>query len=100
MLEAFPSSGIGQYTRLLTRPHPPSAGTSRSIAVIVATIMKAKRMSAADALSIVSARCPAAAPNTGFLRQLHLWEEMGWQLDEDHPAYKRFLMQQVNGVKP
>jgi hypothetical protein len=30
------------------------------------------------------------------MAQLELWGEMGCCLDEDHPAYKQFLLDQVS----
>jgi hypothetical protein len=35
------------------------------------------------------------SPNPGFMAQLELWGEMGCCVDEDHPAYKQFMLDQV-----
>lgn len=65
-------------------------GTSRSPAVVAAAIMKAKGLSLQDALRVLQARVPHAAPNPGFMAQLELWGEMGCQIDEDHPGFKQY----------
>jgi hypothetical protein len=44
-------------------------------------------------------RAPRVSPNPGFLAQLELWGEMGCCVDEDHPAYKQFMLDQVRQGK-
>lgn len=76
------------YTRKQT-------GTSRSPAVVIAAIMKAKGLALQDALRVLKSRVPHAAPNPGFMAQLELWGEMGCQIDEGHPGYKQYLLAKV-----
>jgi dual specificity phosphatase 12 len=64
--------------------------------VVVAAIMKAKGLALQQALEVLRARAPHVALNPGFMAQLELWGEMGCCLDEDHPAYKQFLLDQVS----
>lgn len=71
------------------------AGTSRSPSVVLAAIMKAKGLALPQALDVLKARAPHISPNPGFMAQLELWGEMGYQVDEAHPAYKQFLLDQV-----
>lgn len=61
----------------------------------MAYLMKLQGASALDALSALQKPHPAAQPNAGFMRQLQLWATMGCRLDERHPAYRRFRMEQV-----
>jgi hypothetical protein len=65
------------------------------VAVVAALIMSAKGLSREAALDLLTSKVPGAAPNPGFLEQLGLWGDMGCQLDEGHPGYKRFLLDQV-----
>ncbi|WIA42276.1 hypothetical protein OEZ86_008291 [Tetradesmus obliquus] len=72
-----------------------NAGTSRSPSVVLAAIMKAKGLALEQALGVLRAKAPHICPNPGFMAQLELWGEMGCCLDEEHPAYKQFLLDQV-----
>ncbi|KAF6264080.1 HAD-like domain-containing protein [Scenedesmus sp. NREL 46B-D3] len=72
-----------------------NAGTSRSPSVVAAAIMKAKGLALDEALAVLRARAPHASPNPGFMAQLELWGEMGCCVDEDHPVYKQFMLDQV-----
>jgi dual specificity phosphatase 12 len=72
-------------------------GVSRSAAVATALFMAARRLPRAeDALALMRAGArPAGAadhlrPNDGFLAQLDLFGEMGWQVDENLPAYRAY----------
>lgn len=76
-------------------PPPATAGVSRSAAVVAALVMKAKQLEPYDALVILRRAAPGAAPNAGFRDQLGVWSDMGWALDERHPAYKAFMLDQV-----
>lgn len=57
--------------------------------------MKAKGLAVQDALRVMQARVPHAAPNPGFMAQLELWGEMGCQIDEEHPGYKQYMLSKV-----
>jgi hypothetical protein len=58
--------------------------------------MRAKQLEPYDALVILRRACPSAAPNPGFRDQLGVWADMGWRLDERHPSYKAFMLEQVS----
>ena len=51
------------------------AGMSRSAAVVVGYLMKAHRMTLAQALAAVRAARPIVDINEGFMRQLRVWDE-------------------------
>jgi hypothetical protein len=76
-------------------PHP--LGMSRSAAVVAALIMRAKRLEPYDSLVILRRAVRSAAPNAGFMDQLGVWADMGWCLNERHPSYKAFMLEQVGG---
>ncbi len=76
-------------------PSRRAAGVSRSAAVIAATIMRAKRLDADAAMQALRVRAPGAMPNAGFLAQLQLWGDMGWDLDTAHPGYKQHQLDMV-----
>ncbi|KAF5776718.1 putative phosphoric monoester hydrolase [Helianthus annuus] len=50
-------------------------GRSRSVTIVVAYLMKKHRMSASEALSLVKSKRSVAAPNSGFMLQLHNYEK-------------------------
>ncbi|KAJ7552133.1 hypothetical protein O6H91_06G043100 [Diphasiastrum complanatum] len=50
------------------------AGRSRSVTVLVAYLMRTYALSLSQALELVKAKRPEASPNTGFLRQLQIFE--------------------------
>ncbi|XP_072976323.1 uncharacterized protein [Typha angustifolia] len=68
------------------------AGVSRSAAVIIAYLMKTEQKSLEDALESLRQINHAICPNDGFLDQLKLFEEMGFQVDTSNPMYKRFRL--------
>eukprot|EP00879_Flechtneria_rotunda_P030268 GHRR01032881.1.p1 GENE.GHRR01032881.1~~GHRR01032881.1.p1 ORF type:complete len:356 (+),score=106.91 GHRR01032881.1:23-1090(+) len=72
-----------------------NAGTSRSPAVITAALMKAKGLTLPKALEVLRNKAPHASPNPGFMAQLALWGDMGCDIDEAHPAYKQFMLDQI-----
>ena len=67
-------------------------GVSRSAAAVVAVLMS-KGWSRKEALARVLQKRGGAAPNTGFLKQLMLWENMGSSLDLGNRNYVHFLLQ-------
>ncbi|KAL7210270.1 hypothetical protein ACSBR1_031772 [Camellia fascicularis] len=50
------------------------AGISRSVTIVVAYLMKKRGMSLSEALEHVRSKRPMAAPNSGFMSQLHEFE--------------------------
>eukprot|EP01084_Bolivina_argentea_P247092 413415_1 len=62
------------------------AGVSRSSTIIIAYLMKMKKMKYDDALDYTIKRRRIVNPNPGFRRQLKSWEERGYkalELDDD-----------------
>lgn len=45
-----------------------------------------------DALRELLSKVPEAAPNSGFMRQLALFQAMGNLVDKRHPLYKAFRL--------
>ena len=75
------------------------AGKSRSVAVVIAHLMKAAPrhapLSAEEALEKVKAVIPDAQPNEGFWAQLLLFGDMRCRLDLDHPVYRLWCLREV-----
>ncbi|KAG1663132.1 hypothetical protein FOA52_000654 [Chlamydomonas sp. UWO 241] len=76
------------------------AGQSRSAAVALAFIMKARGLGAQEALNLVQSKSSAAGgegacPNEGFWGQLLLFQDMRCRLDESHPVYRMWCLEQV-----
>ena len=68
-------------------------GVSRSAAAVVAVLMSKFGLSRDEALAKLVEKKASAAPNTGFLNQLLLWEMMGNRLDQENGNYVHFLLQ-------
>ena len=68
-------------------------GVSRSAAAVVAVLMSKFGLSRDEALAKLVEKKASAAPNTGFLNQLLLWEMMGNRLDQGNGNYVHFLLQ-------
>ncbi|XP_043719856.1 dual specificity protein phosphatase 12-like [Telopea speciosissima] len=68
------------------------AGVSRSAAIITAYLMKTEQLSQEDALESLRQSCEFVCPNDGFLEQLKMFEEMGFNVDPASPIYKRFRL--------
>eukprot|EP00920_Eleutheroschizon_duboscqi_P018944 GHVT01045025.1.p1 GENE.GHVT01045025.1~~GHVT01045025.1.p1 ORF type:complete len:268 (+),score=17.63 GHVT01045025.1:322-1125(+) len=66
------------------------AGQSRSITICLAYMMRISGDSAARCLEIAKASFPDASPNWGFMRQLDMYEKMGFKLQGDSPAHLYF----------
>lgn len=71
------------------------AGVSRSASVVVAYIMKKKQLSVDDAINFVQSKREIINPNPGFLKQLKLYQELGWtiegiKLDGFESVYQKF----------
>ncbi|CAB4419244.1 unnamed protein product [Rhizophagus irregularis] len=68
------------------------AGISRSPTVMIAYIMKTRKMSYDDAFNHVQSKRPVICPNLGFREQLKLYESLGCQNLKTNPKYWRFLV--------
>lgn len=68
-------------------------GVSRSAAAVAAVLMSCRGYSMEEALARVVEKKALACPNTGFKKQLMLWEKMGNRLDQNSGSYAHFLLQ-------
>ncbi|KAF9279812.1 dual specificity phosphatase 12 [Mortierella alpina] len=68
------------------------AGASRSVTVVCAYLMRTQNISAGEALNAVQALRPIAEPNDGFMRQLMLYGDIGFDVSTNRTEYRRFLM--------
>ncbi|KAF8848241.1 phosphatases II, partial [Acephala macrosclerotiorum] len=72
-------------------------GISRSATIIIAYLMRKKRLSAEDALAYVRVNRWIANPNANFMAQLKIWEDVQYEIWEDKdkkipkPAYQKYL---------
>eukprot|EP01086_Lenisia_limosa_P004441 TRINITY_DN19748_c0_g1_i1.p1 TRINITY_DN19748_c0_g1~~TRINITY_DN19748_c0_g1_i1.p1 ORF type:complete len:275 (+),score=50.61 TRINITY_DN19748_c0_g1_i1:80-904(+) len=69
------------------------AGVSRSVAVLMAHLMKTETLTTYDCLDAVKAIHPAAGPNSGFMEQLELFEMMAFEIEYSHPLYLSYRVQ-------
>lgn len=58
-------------------------GQSRSAAVVVAYVMRQDNIDVERAIDRVKRRRPVVRPNEGFVKQLRLWKEMGFDVWEE-----------------
>lgn len=68
-----------------------SQGVSRSVAVIMAYLMKKHKLTVEQTLHAVQRKSPEASPNPAFMEQLKLYESMNCKLDLDNETYKEYL---------
>lgn len=66
------------------------AGVSRSAAIVIAHVMRARDVDPEEALRLVRLAHPPASPNEGFLAQLSLWHTMGCKLNMADEAYRLY----------
>lgn len=67
------------------------AGVSRSPTIVTAYLMHKKKLRFKEALAIIKQTRPFVNPNPGFIEQLKLFREMGYQFDKHNPAYIEYL---------
>lgn len=72
------------------------AGCSRSVAIVAAYLMHTRHISPTTAVSMIRARRPDAGPNAGFMAQLQLYEEVGYEVDMKYQSVRRFLMSKTD----
>ncbi|KAJ2726677.1 tyrosine protein phosphatase yvh1 [Coemansia sp. Benny D115] len=68
------------------------AGQSRSGAVATAYLMQRDKLSAEEGLRRVKEKRRQVHPNEGFLDQLELYYDLGYEVSEEKPLYRRFLI--------
>lgn len=66
------------------------AGVSRSASVVMAYLMRMERLSQEDALKSLREQNEFVCPNDGFLEQLKMFEDMGFEVDHTSSIYKKF----------
>jgi dual specificity phosphatase 12 len=70
------------------------AGVSRSATAVIAFLMMKYKMSRDSALAEVKSKRRVIDPNDNFMRQLQIWEQVGyniWEGSKPKPEYQRFL---------
>ncbi|KAJ1021692.1 hypothetical protein NDA16_003828 [Ustilago loliicola] len=72
------------------------AGCSRSVAIVAAYLMQTRRISAVTAVSMLRKRRKDAESNKGFMAQLELYEQVGYEIDMKWQAVRRFLMSKTD----
>ena len=67
-------------------------GISRSSTVVIAYIMKKQGLNTQDALDLVRSKRDQVWPNSGFVKQLELYEEWQCNIDVSTDAYKEYVV--------
>jgi len=67
------------------------AGSSRSVAVAMAQVMRVSTMDVDTCLALVKKNNEHASPNEGFIAQLNLWHSMDCKLSTVNTAFKMYL---------
>ncbi|KAJ3654075.1 hypothetical protein Zmor_013288 [Zophobas morio] len=70
-------------------------GVSRSASLVIAFIMRKHHMPYERAFEKVRRRRNRVWPNTGFVTQLRLYQEMGYKVDSLYPNYKIYRLHKV-----
>ncbi|XP_071560350.1 dual specificity protein phosphatase MPK-4 isoform X1 [Temnothorax nylanderi] len=68
-------------------------GVSRSATLVIAYIMKKRKLSFVDALQVVKSKRRFVAPNPGFEAQLRLYENMDYGVDSTNVQFKMYRLQ-------
>ncbi|KAG7663489.1 YVH1 [[Candida] subhashii] len=70
-----------------------SQGVSRSVAIVMAYLMKKYNLSLEQSLHAVKRKSPAVGPNAAFMEQLKLYKEMNCVVDENNEIYRQYLVE-------
>ncbi|KAJ1760358.1 tyrosine protein phosphatase yvh1 [Coemansia sp. RSA 1591] len=68
------------------------AGQSRSAAAAAAYLMQTQQLTSTQALAALKERRPQIHPNEGFLEQLQLFHDIGYDVSSTSALYRRFLV--------
>ncbi|XP_078045145.1 dual specificity protein phosphatase MPK-4 isoform X2 [Augochlora pura] len=68
-------------------------GISRSATLVIAYLMKKYKKSYCDAFEVVREKRPVIGPNRGFVAQLKLYEDMGFEIDSTSVRFKMYKLQ-------
>ncbi|KAL4219327.1 Protein-tyrosine-phosphatase mkp1 [Mactra antiquata] len=71
------------------------AGMSRSVTITAAYLMYKEKISAKSALKKIAESRGRVRPNDGFLRQLHIFNQMGGEMDDYCPVYKTYKLKRL-----
>jgi len=71
------------------------AGMSRSATVMISYLMASKKIDYYTAYNIVRKARPIINPNEGFILQLHLWQNMNYQIEGNTPAHKVYRLNKI-----
>jgi dual specificity phosphatase 12 len=94
---SFISDGMQQHGTVLVHCE---YGISRSATIVLAYIMKTRKLTLKEAIEHIKDKKPDIRPNDGFIQQLKLWEAMKYQLDERHKSYRAYkLHHQANKMR-
>lgn len=75
-------------------------GQSRSVSVIIAYLMYKYKLLYDQALHAVRRKVEGALPNSGFVEQLKVFQQMDFQVDKLSLAYKKFVIKQSLNEDP
>ncbi|KAG0233409.1 hypothetical protein BGW42_007494 [Actinomortierella wolfii] len=71
------------------------AGASRSPTIVCAYVMKEKKLKVEEALEFIREKRPLVGPNEGFLSQLQMYYDIGYDVSTSHTQYRRFLIESM-----
>ena len=69
------------------------AGVSRSASIVIAHMMKSKSLVYTDAIALVKKRRNVVDPNEGFVKQLALYQRMGYKIDISNIEYRHLVLE-------
>jgi len=94
---AFISQACADGRAVLVHCH---AGVSRSVAIMIAFMMKTDQLTFEKAYENLQIIKPEAKMNEGFEWQLKLYQAMGYEVDTSSAIYKQYRLQKVTEKYP
>ncbi|CAD5122482.1 DgyrCDS10905 [Dimorphilus gyrociliatus] len=70
-------------------------GISRSVTIAVAYLMQKLSLSLNESLDLIKTHRPGVRPNSGFLKQLKLFERMNFTIDERNKEFKIYKLENL-----
>ncbi|KAK9827884.1 hypothetical protein WJX74_007792 [Apatococcus lobatus] len=92
MCIAFIKQALAAESKILVHC---AMGISRSCTVVAAYLMSIEGLPVDTALQELRQKRPMCRPNDGFLEQLHAFDVMNKKLLTQHPAYKKYHLQNL-----
>ncbi|PPQ65736.1 hypothetical protein CVT24_011769, partial [Panaeolus cyanescens] len=74
-------------------------GISRSASAVAAYLMRSRKIAVSEAISYLKQLRPIVHPNYGFIRQLHVFADCGYQPSQSHPRYLSWKRKHKQDVK-